>query len=144
MTYHDLVDAVKVKYESRIEAFLEKVRTFLTSAGYFCTGFDEQSHFDEYRWVFIFTKNNRQYDYILTIAESFAHGDEYAGVGFHIEVAEGDGNGDEICIFKPFNWTDKCWVDVADTQAVEERWKLIEDGYPLDDLLDNLTGAAHE
>lgn len=101
---------------------------------------------DEYRWSMLAWAPGREandaeqgFDISITISEQRVydgdkdeHGNPIFGLNFGLDMV--DYGGEIIGGLAPFNYTEDCWVDGRDVQAVENRWKLIED-------CDNLEGA---
>jgi hypothetical protein len=121
--------SVKTKYEKRIIAVLEGIRSLLSEAGYMVDSVEETSD-DEYKWSFTvhldrdlkaFGKKDIGIDFI--IVESFVHEGTNAGINFELKI-QGYG-GRVLGSMAPFNFTPDVWVKKG--SAVEERFKMFEE-----------------
>ena len=91
---------------------------------------------DDYRWTFnVCTAEQAEQsdemqgvDVWFVICESEEYDGEENGVNFAIEIV---GVGGEIVGgLTPYNYTDRCWVQRDDADAVEKRFRIIERADP--------------
>lgn len=135
-TQAEQAERIKTQYEPRIRAYMERMRDCFIGNGNPC-GPVEDVTCDSYQWRFVLhlgerpaadrigTARKRDLSVDLTICESEQWDGEENGVSFRVDVS---GNGGRIAaVFSPFNYTERCWANIFDAQAVEERWMLIED-----------------
>jgi hypothetical protein len=124
------IDAVKADYEGAILTVLTDCAETLTKAGFYA---DEPYDMcgDEYRWTFSVWRTPERgeiedsIDVSLEIAEAATYGDEpESGINFGLDVVEWGGR--ILGGMTPFNYTDECWVDAFDEEAVAERWSYFE------------------
>lgn len=135
MTYDEKVADVKVRYASRILAFLEKARKCLKNNKFVCE--DIENDITEYRWMFNFKNELQKFTFMLVISESDLYEGTEDGINFYVVVFLDSGK--DVAVFKPYKDTDQQWVSLDDPEAIEKRWKVIEGGYNFyEDLLPKL------
>jgi len=110
-------------YNPKIKALLEQVRTEALERGYECLGPYDMSD-DCIRWnVLVRPKGADSEDGVdisITIPESEHYDGSEEGVNFSSDIVHYEGiilGG--LC---PYNYTDQCWVDKTDEDAVASRW----------------------
>lgn len=145
-----LIEAVKDKYGERIMKLLQGISEVVTDAGMVSDDAGEM-HDDTYRWVLTVWRteadrepystvgaNNsgvdpdkklpnydKSVDLTFEIAEASTYGDDPEdGINFSLDIVENGGR--IIGGMTPFNYTDQCWVPASDSDAVEERFLLME------------------
>ncbi len=132
--YDELIEAVAMKYEERAMALLKRIGAMLALHS---MAVDEpwQMFGDDYRWSMMVWREvgdvrdpESGVDITIEIAESQAYGDdpEY-GINFGLDIVEYGGR--ILGGLSPYNYTDQCWVDARDEDAVEERWLLLEQAH---------------
>jgi hypothetical protein len=126
-------ETIKEKYEHRILAVLNRIAETLREAGY---GVDEPVDMscDEYWWSLLVHGDSDEdtIDISFKICESEQYDGEEGGVNFALDIVEMGGRIlGGLC---PFNYTDRCWVDRSDEEAVEERFAIFEEANP-DDIV---------
>lgn len=123
------IDNVKTEYEARILAFLRQCAKACRDAGLVVTEPADMSD-DDYRWAFTAYRSTDRdldsaVDVTLQIAEAREYGDEpESGINFGLDIVEFGGR--ILGGFAPHNYTEQCWIDAGDAEAVESRWGLFE------------------
>lgn len=122
------------KYKGRIRKILRNIGKVLKEEGHKVEGpFDMTA--DHYQWSLIVdgdTNNQQGIDISFTIAESEEWDGEEGGVNFMLDVVEWGGRIlGGLC---PYNYSPQVWVDRNDPEAIEERFKIMEDADPYDIL----------
>lgn len=121
------------QYGPRALELLEKIRTIMNEEG-FTTDAPFDLSCDDYKWALPVWRNaDKTQDEMIDIAVempvAYDYGEEHSfdghGMSFGISIVEWGGL--ILGGFQPFNYTDLCWVDGRDDEAVERRWKMIED-----------------
>lgn len=123
-------EQIKDRYQDRLVAVMARIASVLQAEGYPVDG----PHFmdgDSYSWSLLVHLDGdidevaqADIDISFRIAESEQYGEE-GGINFALDILEVGGR--MIGGLTPFNYSDRCWVDRADAEAVEERFKIIED-----------------
>jgi len=123
------------KYKSRIRKTLESIKNVLQEAGHKVDGPLDMTD-DEYRWSLIANDN---VDITFAIAESEECDGSENGVNFTVSVVDHEGR--ILGGLTPYNYTSECWVDRKDSEAIEERFQVVEaaDPYDLVGLLETAT-----
>lgn len=142
--YADVIEAVATKYAPRILAKLTELRDALIAAGIRCEVAPFDMSDDYYRWRFDTTPSGEvddaSVDVCVEIAEAAAYGDDPVyGINFALDVVRWGGL--ILGGLTPFNYTDECWVDATDEEAVETRFQMIEEA-PAEGLVDLILGAT--
>lgn len=132
--YDKVIDAIYAEYAPKMQAVLDNVRSLLVNEMGWWAGDSYDLSDEEYEWRFSAapTEANQgddpAIDVSLTLGEARVFGDEDRapfGVSFRLDIV---GYGGRIIGgFAPYNYTDQCWVDGSDADAVAERWQLVED-----------------
>jgi hypothetical protein len=76
---------------------------------------------DDYRWELFVDEN---VDISFKLCESEECDGEEGGVNFALDIVEVSGR--IIGGLTPYNYSDSCWVNRKDKQAVEERFRILE------------------
>ena len=129
LTYADNVDRIRERYASRIVGILTVIQSHLCEAGFETDDPCEMSC-DDYRWSLLVYRdgkpgNDADVDITLEIAESLQFEGTEDGINFSIHVVETGGR--ILGTLCPYNYTPDVWVDAGDTDAIEARFKLVED-----------------
>jgi hypothetical protein len=134
--------------KDRIKAIMEKIRDACKEAGLVPDAEPFDMSCDEYQWALIVRKEKRptvddrdytdvDYDVTLKVCESEEYDGTENGITFAVDVCTVGGR--IVGGLSPYNYSDQCWVSVADADAVEERFAIIENADPADlaDLIKN-------
>lgn len=123
-------EQIKDKYQDRIMAIMQRIASALKDDGHVVEGPDFRDG-DDYRWTLLVhmdgdTSEVSQED--IDIAFKLCESEEYdgseGGVNFALDIVEVSGR--IIGGLTPFNYSDRCWVDRTDAEAVEERFRILE------------------
>jgi hypothetical protein len=130
-------EQLKDKFADRIVAILSAVVTELRESDEtLCVSEVYDLHCDDFRWTFnVHTaeqdkdKDELQgVDVTFVICESEEYDGERNGVNFAVEIV---GVGGEIVGgITPYNYSDRVWVSRCDSEAIEERFQLVEQADP--------------
>lgn len=131
-TYDEIIEAVAKKYEARTMTILRAIRDEVRACG--MASDDEPFDLigDDYNWgIRVWRTLDKScdencIDIRLEIAEARDYdGDEDCfGINFGIDIVEWGGR--ILGGLSPYNYTDECWVDARDEDAVEERFAILE------------------
>ena len=128
------VDQVAEKYGERAMAVLQKLADALAEAGHLVDA-PAEMHCDDFRWGFAIHVDGdveelaeEDIDVTLQICDSEDYDGTDEGIAFRVDAVEVGGS--IVGGFAPYNYTDRCWVDPNDEDAVEERFTLIEEADP--------------
>lgn len=141
-TYNDVMEAVKTRYQERITAFLNRIRELLINDGRDVTEVAFMDG-DYYSWSVATTIDGEVKDgsvdfTVEQVEERHHEGGEGYGVTFGLNITGWGGL--ILGGFQPYNYTPDWVVDARDDDAVEARFKLLED-VDIDGILDLLVGA---
>jgi hypothetical protein len=132
-TYADNVDRIRERYASRIIGILTVIQSHLRGAGFETDDPCEMSS-DDYRWSLLVYRDgtpgnlsDADVDITLEIAESLQFEGTEDGINFSIHVVETGGR--ILGTLCPYNYTPDVWVDAGDSDAIEVRFKLVEDAH---------------
>lgn len=114
---------IKNKYEKRIMAILVRIADVLRAAGFRVEGPWDLSS-DDYWWAMLADVEGVKVDVSFKICESEQCDGVKGGVNFALDIVEEGGR--IIGGLTPFNYTDRCWVSRKDRQAIEERFRILE------------------
>lgn len=118
-------EEIKDKYKERIEKCMNTLRATLIAMGYNVSELDFYDC-DSSSWrMLLHVDDGEDVDISFTIAESEQYDGSDNGVNFMSDFVETGGH--MLGGMCPYNYTDKCWVSRDDADAVEERFKLMED-----------------
>lgn len=133
--YADVMERVWKRYETRVTAILNHMRDVLISVGFDVTEPYDMSD-DCFRWN-MGTKvdgavGDGSIDFCVEMAEASDYGDNTEeqpyGINFGINIVEWGGL--ILGGLMPYNFTEWCWVDALNADAVEARFKLLEEADP--------------
>ncbi len=114
------VEEVRDKYEPRILAGMNAIKDTAIREGYTVEGPEETSD-EEFSWaLFVGT----QVDITFTIVESKVREGTDEGISFMLDIVESGGR--ILGAFSPYNYTPKLWVPLDDPDAIEERFRMME------------------
>jgi hypothetical protein len=130
-TYAENVNAIRERYAERMLGILTVIQFHLRSAGYETDGPCEVSC-DLYRWSLLVYRqgnagnpSNADVDIRLEIAESLHFEGTEDGINFSIHAVEIGGR--VLSTLCPYNFTPDVWVDAGDHDAIETRFKRVEE-----------------
>lgn len=138
-TYCAAVEAVAKNYESRIAALLADFATTAATVNWLTDGLVQDMTADDFEWHVtikparllaeatdngVDADEGENVDIAIKIEESLSHDGTTAGINFSLDIVLGG--------ILPFNYSPQVWVDVTDADAVEERFKMIEDAWMRD------------
>ena len=122
--YEAQVEAVKDRYNDRILAILAGIRDAVREAGLQCDD-PEATHGDRFEWSFGVGPTKPRDAFVnLLVTEEPDYEGEGTGTTFHLTILENGGR--VLGVFSPFNFTPEVWIDVADSDAIEDRFALFE------------------
>lgn len=124
-------EQIKDRYQGRIMAVMGRIASALQGESYLVEG----PHFmdgDSYSWSLLVHLDGDidevaqdDIDITFKIAESEEYDGEIGGINFCLDIVEVGGRIlGGLC---PHNYSPQCWVDRTDAEAVEERFKIMED-----------------
>ena len=138
-SYEAQVEAVKDRYNDRILAILARIRDAVREAGLQCDD-PEATHGDRFEWSFGVGRTKPRDAFVnLSITEEPDYEGEGAGITFHLTILENGGR--VLGVFSPFNFTPAVWIDVADNDAIEDRFALFET-FDSDEMVASLAGKV--
>jgi hypothetical protein len=124
-------EQIKSLYADRIMAVMHRIAGALREEGFVVEGPDYFDA-DEYRWSVLVhldgdvdAVDEGDVDIAFKIAESEEYDGSQGGVTFAVDIVEVSGR--ILGGLTPFNFTDRCWVSRNDPEAVEERFRILED-----------------
>lgn len=126
-TYLTVLDGIYKKYGPKAIDLLCQVRDVCREAGLVTDGEPTDISADEYRWTLRvwrrgFTDIDNCIDVSVEIGEAGAYDSEESyGITFALNIVEYGGR--ILGGLTPYNYTNLCWVDSRDADAVAERWK---------------------
>lgn len=142
----DRIEKIKTNYQTRILSFMDRVQESLALNDFTCSPTEELTY-DSFEWSFVLHLDAVSPDQIgrcrnqdlaveLILCESEQWDGEENGMSFRLDL---NGNGGRVATsFAPFNYTDRCWVHVDDDAAIEERWRIFEDDFDWDSLVERV------
>lgn len=116
---------IKRKYEKRILAILNRYRDALVAAGF---DVDEPSDMtcDYFQWSMnVKFEGMEDVGIDFKIAESEYWDGEKGGVNFMLDIVAMGGL--ILGGLAPYNYTDDCWVPRKDDEAIDRRFRIMED-----------------
>ena len=144
MTYAEQVEVVKAVYEPRILGLLNRIRAELEEAG-FEVGEPHECSDEEFEWwLTVYLPDDDPEDLAdrdlvdirFVIEESKAYGDDEKGITFAIHIVHFGGA--YLGSYSPYNYTPEVWVPLDDPEAIEERFRLMEQ---VEGIVECLEGA---
>jgi hypothetical protein len=119
-------EVIKRRYAKRILAKLTAIQTLLRAEGHIT---DEPAEScDDYRWSLLVDADKKMQngiDITIQICESPEYDGTFAGITFRLDIVEFGGR--ILGEFSPYNWTEQVWVSITDREAIETRFRLLED-----------------
>jgi hypothetical protein len=130
----DIAETVATAYGERILKLLGRVREVCTEAGLYCPDEPFDMSADDFRWCLkVFrTEDENDYDQLVDVSVQIAEAREYGdepedGINFGLDIVKWGGR--ILGGLTPYNYTEHCWVSAHDSEAIEERFRIIEDSY---------------
>jgi hypothetical protein len=131
---------IKRNDQGRIMAILNNIKATVKAHGWEVEGPYDMTG-DDYHWCLIVqtgTSENDLVDVSFRICESQAYDGTDEGINFAVDAVKHGGRVlGGLC---PFNYTPDVWVALDDAQAIEQRFKIMENAEPKD-LVPLLKGA---
>jgi hypothetical protein len=122
---------IKDHFQDRIMAIMGRIASVLQAESYLVEG-PQFMDGDSYSWSLLVHLDGDidevaqdDIDISFRIAESERHDGEVGGINFALDIVEVGGR--IVGGLTPFNYSDRCWVDRTDAEAIEERFKIMED-----------------
>lgn len=145
-TYEQRINALAKRYDKRIRKILANVKETFLAAGWQPRGnVNHMSDDSEHSWDVAFIPRQLGLPWkpgdnapdgavwvTVQLGEQREHEGEGSGVTFHINV-NGIG-GLVLGGITPGNYTEDCWLKLSDKDAIEERFKILEDADPAEIL----------
>ena len=142
----DQIEKIKARYQARILSFMNRLRESLELNDFKCSPTEELTY-DSFDWRFVVHLDAVSLDQIgrcrnqdlaveLTLCESEQWDGEENGMSFRLDL---NGNGGRVVAsLAPFNYSERCWVHIYDSAAIEERWRIFEDDFDCDSLVERV------
>lgn len=128
--YPDRIENLAEQHNDRALAFLRRIAEHITNEGIPVMQAAPMWD-DNFRWGFATTDDDEQVgegsvDFMLELLEQrdFDGADAEPGVNWALTVSLWGGQ--VLAAYQPFAYTEKCWVDAYDDDAVKQRFALIE------------------
>lgn len=123
-------EEIKNKYSERILKYLNEMREDILFENEFLTcSLPAEEDWDDFRWAMyvrpVDGTSEEGVDIQFIIAESESWDGEENGVNFMVDVVSYEGQ--MIGGLIPYNYSDDVWVSRDDEDAIEKRFKLVED-----------------
>lgn len=131
------IDRIKRKYESQIKTLLQAVADAASHYG-LAVGPIIATSDEDYAWSFFMNEpedEENEAEVKVTLAQSETWDGTAGGVNFMLDV---DGRDDKIGGMIPYNYTDKVWVRRSKPEAIEERWRLFDEGVDPGTIVDSV------
>jgi hypothetical protein len=123
-------EQIKDYYNERIMGIMARIASVLQEDGHVVEG----PHFmdgDDYWWTLLVhtdgdpdVVDEKDIDIACKICESEEYDGEEGGINFALDIVEVGGRIlGGLC---PYNYSPQCWVDRNDVEAVEERFRILE------------------
>ena len=137
--YEAQVEAVKDRYNDRILAILARIRDAVREAGLQCDD-PEATHGDRFEWsLCVGEKGPDAIAVNVVICEQRDYEGAGTGVTFRLAATQIDGR--VLAEFSPGNFTPAVWIDVTDSDALEDRFALFETFDP-DEMVTSLASEV--
>jgi len=137
--YEAQVEAVKDRYNDRILVILARIRDAVREAGLQCDD-PEPTHGDQFEWsLCVGEKGPRVIAVNLVICEQRDYEEAGTGITFRLAATQIDGRA--LAEFSPANFTPAVWIDVTDSDAIDDRFALFETFDP-DEMVASLAGKV--
>ncbi len=119
------------QYQDAFQQTLESVAAALRDAGLHVAGPSDDT-VDDYRWTLTCWPDDRKVNeqavsVQITLAEAVTYGDDETPYGMSFALDALSWGGTVIAALQPHNYTDQCWVDARDQDAVDTRWSPFEE-----------------
>ena len=138
-SYEAQVETVRDCYNDRVLAVLARIRDAVREAGLQCDN-PEPTHGDRFEWSLrVGEKGPDAIAVNLVICEQRDH--EGAGTGITFRLAATQIDGRVLAEFSPANFTPAVWIDVTDSDALEDRFALLETFDP-DEMVTSLASGV--
>jgi len=138
-SYEAQVETVRDCYNDRVLAVLTRIRDAVREAGLQCDN-PEPTHGDRFEWSLrVGEKGPDAIAVNLVICEQRDH--EGAGTGITFRLAATQIDGRVLAEFSPANFTPAVWIDVTDSDALEDRFALLETFDP-DEMVTSLASGV--
>lgn len=115
--------AIKRKYQKRILGILNAIAEDLREEGYEPEE-PLDMECDGYSWMMAVDVSGTKVDISLKICESEHYDDSKYGVNFSVDLVTEEGR--ILGGLTPYNYSDNCWVSRKDADAIEARFRIIE------------------
>ena len=133
--YDERVEAIKNVYGPKIEDLMTDLAGYLRGEGWQTNGPHDMSG-DDYSWMLNIrmgsAPDDDSIDITIEIAEAGTYGDPPTGINFGMMIVEYGGR--IIGQWTPFNYTERCWVDMNDDDAIDQRWSEFKHGADLPEI----------
>ena len=144
--WNTCVTAIKDKYDSHIRTVLGRIRDAFVGAGWHCDDVELMDG-DDFSWTFSASRSldepqDNDVDVLLPLCESPLYDGTEDGVTFRLDVCRRGGQ--ILGGLYPYNYTERCWVPIDDSNAIEVRWAIFERADPdVPAALDLYPGATN-
>lgn len=121
------IDEIKNRYKSRIDEIFKRLAEAFGKQGFVSDKYELLDFTDdEFSWGMGFDDGRNGLDVRFTIIEQDVRdGDENShGISFDLRVH--DDQSRLLVGITPYNYTERCWVDMSDEDAVEQRFLIVE------------------
>lgn len=125
--YSEATEKLAKEYGPKALALLGSIAQRLREEG-FVVGDPGDLSCDDFKWGMLLRicskpeqdADDLDMDISVELAESLAFEGSTNGVTFALDA--GMVGGEVVTCFNPWNYTERCWVDVRDPAAIKERW----------------------
>lgn len=133
LEYNDAVERLAKDFGDRALKLLREIAELLTSEGFTLVHEPSEMFGDDYRWSMVVRRPDApeaSEDDLVDLTVELAEADEYegddarGGINWGLDIVEYGGR--ILGGLTPFNYTDKCWVPMGHSGAVEERFAILE------------------
>ncbi len=131
------IDRIKRKYQPRVKTLLQGVIDAAQHYGLAVGPIIETSD-EDYAWSFFLNDpddEENEAEVKVTLAESETWDGTTGGVNFMLDV---DGRDEKIGGMIPYNYTPQVWVRRSKPEAIEERWRLFDEGVDPGSIVDDV------
>lgn len=134
-------DPIDTTYRPKLRTLLEEVRAVAQSRGLECNEPCDMTDEDICWSVFVHPKgapDESGVDVKVTACESQGYDGTEGGINFALEMVAYEGA--IVGGFIPYNYTEQCWVDREDREAVKERWEVFTHHFDPSAVIDECEG----